>query len=290
MRTEFAIFAICCYLLQLPLFAQSNLDPIEKSRIEFKNCIDKFEQSRSSIGSYCVKIQQFSHRTFNNATDPRLKAAVDLSRTTIEIACDVVNDRLLAIRTLSPLQPGVRLPSKQVFLFIGAGSYFLNPEGKFSECIDKRTVIPIPDPLSLGAGRGAQTMRYYPLDEVTQDLHAAHEDVRAGFLVQKKGAIMTFSNLNEHISFDTSRDCVPIELFDKGDKSGTQQLQGRTKHILVSGIWLPEIVSYITNTREFLHMELDWISLNEPLPAGIFEHETLERLFKAKDANDLLNP
>jgi hypothetical protein len=44
----------------------------------------------------------------------------------------------------------------------------------------------------------------------------------------------------------------------------------------------------VSNERAFLHMELDWVSLNEPLPAGLFDPNTLERLFSTGDVNDLL--
>jgi len=232
----------------------------------------------------------FLHKSYlANEIDPVLHSSFDAVKFDVEIASDVINERLIAIRTLSPLQAGNRFPSKQVYLFVGTGSYFLNAKGVFTECLEPRRIIPFPDPLSLGAGYYLESTMFYPFDEVTRSLHTAHSDMRAGFKVNRNGPITSFHRRNEHISFDTSKDCVPVEVQHEGDETGAQFIQGRTKHILTKGVWLPETVSYITNKRVFLHMELDWVSVNEPLPAGLFERDTLERLFSAKDANDLLS-
>ncbi len=244
------------------------------------------------IGTYCVKISEISQ-----VADAR--AGINLTKCSLEIVTDVVNEKLLVMRTLEPLGNGIRFPSKQVFLFIGTGTYLLNEEGVFAEYQQPRRTLPFPDPLSLGAGFLPETTSYYPFHEVTTAMHS-NENSPVGWVIKTTGSITSFhypppsGNPNDpnsqFIAFDTARDFLPVEQQLRGGPSGNEILvQSKIKPVLVKKIWLPGTVSYVSNERDFLHMELDWVSVNEPLPAGLFERETLERLFSAKDVNDLLS-
>ncbi len=250
---------------------------------QFKDCVNRFAESRGDIASYCVKIDRLIY--VPKIARPDGTILFQLHRSVIEIASDVVNDRtlFLCLGGTAGLDFGRASPS--VKMSLGPQFIAMTPSG-FQE--DARGSAFVPDPLALGGGLVGETfIQHFPLSDMIRQLYDMLDYLRL-FEVKRQGPLVEFSTHDRRFVFDSSRGFLPVENESRSSQGRFKpdgqletfesRVSGKVIPVLVKGIWLPRTVSYTTN-EGFYHMELDWVAVNEPLPDFLFDKEMLQSVW-----------
>jgi hypothetical protein len=271
-------------LITVASFAQQD------SNARLKECIDQFEKSRAEIATFCAKVVMFEF-----TTAPLGKYLPEMKKHELEIVCDQISDQLLIARRFTPVNPAMTLFSESMFLLNGTVTHHYGYGGRWSE-LPNGSDVPCGNLLTMGGGFWPETRYYQPLHVVTENLHSWHSSP-GKWTIDQSGSLITFRNPSQVpgidvtlISFDKAKGYMPVAIEQRGGKSGLKILvQGKVKPVLFQGIWLPGTVSYVSNENDFLHLEIDWVSINQPLPEGIFKRDQIELYLKRGAIDALLS-
>ncbi len=267
--------------------------------VSLRECVDAFEASRQPIQSYCVRIQGIDYDSnVELSIYPKLREQGkfigdfrNLRKWTLEIACDREKNRWVAIESREALFPelafaGKDLESMSRVYLIDDDKVFRLQSDRFIEFSPES--LDVPDPLSLGGAFWVETCQYYSLAKVVKALRSWDSD-KSKWTIDQSGTIVTFRNPYFHdrslsttsISFDTQRGYLPVAIFN-GDEGADRKLRvhvdGRVTPKKIDGHWLPNYVRYQARDHQVRIMHLEWFSINQPLPIGLFDREQLLRL------------
>ncbi|MDZ4850699.1 MAG: hypothetical protein SGI77_15540 [Pirellulaceae bacterium] len=261
----------------------------------FSESLEQFRQSRSAIASYCVRIESLTFlsddfkQSLVAGASPNVDTTNFLLRSTFEIACDQANDRWLAIQYTEPFLPELAFAgslnvgsSINVYLIDGAVAFKLAGR-KFVE-LPSLIAVPVPDPLTLGGGFCHEMANFVPQSKMFSNLSSWNRAYK-NWTVESAGSIVTFrqplamdpklSPLS--ISFDAQKDSHPvaIRVGEMRSKGFFHSVEADVKLRKVDGYWMPRYVSYACNENTVKTFFLEWFSINQPLPEGLFDKDLL---------------
>lgn len=251
----------------------------ERARIS--NYLDVLADSRNAIKAFSVRMTGTTFTYAGKSTTPG-KSASAASMTQVEIVSDMNLDASLIIVQTQPLFPGSLFtpPSPEttsnVYLVNGKQASQLNSQGKFID-VGPPERIPVPHPLSLGMGFCVESTRFFPFSELISRLETWEKSRLA---LKTDGALTSFvggwldvpKTYSSSISFDASRGGMVREISMAPDSRNKDFLRGEVLPIKIGEHWLPHKVAYQCGDQSsFFTWQMDWVSVNEPIPADLFD-------------------
>lgn len=107
---------------------------------------------------------------------------------------------------------------------------------------------------------------------VGENGHACQERRRTDFHDTWQETANAYSSA---ITFDAGRGGLVREIVHVPDPGKPALIRGEIEPIKVEGHWLPKRVAYSCTGGLFFTWEMDWVSVNEPIPQDLFEQGTL---------------
>ncbi len=236
---------------------------------------------RQQLKTYQVKMRGVFTTHEALSTIPNTPPISSVSSVQVEIAANRAEDRYLLIAQSEPAIPSFnycgQLPDAPSRVFLIDGDNVLRMfNGQFQKG-QSIHVVSYPDPLTLGLGFCAETGHFVRFTSASDNLKLWTSEGRDTDL---RGPVVSYKDRSTHITFDTSRDCIVTSIgFNNGPQSGSNVL-GEVEPIQVNGHWLPKRVSYQCGSS-FFTWELDWVSVNAPLPDELFDASTVEAMARS---------
>lgn len=255
----------------------------------FKAKLDLVEESRNKIKTYAVKMS--GKRFVRDAQSVSSSEPVNyVSSIEVEVACNLIEDRWVFIGRTHPLFPGLEsIPSDNklamatsIYVIEGSQAHGLLDHGHFQQLADVRDV-PFPDPLSLGFAFCKEATHFVP---ITSTLEALRSWVDDGYQVEQKGALTSFlvpirgkPGFNStHISFDQAHGGIIRSIGMRSGPEGKNVTVADNAVVLKDGHWVQSRVTYACFGTGFFTWDLDWVSINQPLPDDLFDMDNLIKM------------
>lgn len=260
----------------LTIGQDAKADPLQQK-------LESLIASRQKIRTYQVKLHGVKAvRNSLTSTGHEINAVTEIH---LEVAANREEGRYVLIAQTESLFPG--LSYRPAAPYALSDVYLINKKacqrlfGKELQSFEVERVH-YPEPLALGMGFCAEVNRFTPFDDAAANLKSWSAE---GMTAEQRGPLYSFRtpiygkpNLSTtHIVFDTSRDCIVRSIGMRSGRNDDIGALDDVEPVQVDGHWLPKRVSYHCGS-DFVTWELDWVSVNKPLPADLFDADTLQAM------------